>query len=127
VDCGFERKLLPEKAGEKAERFYDATLRLVELERDNKHPNLAACSFAAGQKVKNTKVVEIKASYLIAIRFPRARTKSSEVKNLLTELARSAAWPRFRNLFIQIGSQSAAELPLLPNIPQLRWVNSKGA
>jgi hypothetical protein len=120
--CSLERK--PEGDGKRAaERFYDCALSLQT--DDDEDLNVAICEFSAGQKSKDVKIIEIKAVYLIAYSDDGLSNEQlAEKKSFLKELAEISAWPLFRDLFIHAGSQSGAELPLLPNVPKIRWVDS---
>jgi hypothetical protein len=118
----------PPKKGEKSERFYDAVLRPVPADEKNKAPRnlaIAACEFVAGTRTKEAKIIEISATYLIAIDCD-AEGDAPEVQTraLLVEFARASAWPMYRDLFIHMGSQTGLELPLLPNDAKLRWARS---
>jgi hypothetical protein len=83
--------------------------------------NVVVCEFSAGQKIKDTKILEIRATYFVAFG-GKTIMQVEEKKKLIEQIAGASAWPLFRDLFIHIGSQSGEELPLLPNVPKLRWL-----
>jgi hypothetical protein len=66
--------------------------------------------------------LEIQAIYYVAFRYDGGNISEKDKRHVLKELAASAAWPLFRDLFIHVGSQSGEELPLLPNLPKLEWL-----
>jgi hypothetical protein len=118
--CELERNLPPDGAGDaKVERFYDSTIQMSDQTDD---ADLAVCQFSAGQKIKETRILEIRATYFVGLRFADANTEG-EIKSAMQEFVAASAWPMFRDLFIHIGSQSGEELPLLPNAPKLRWIS----
>jgi hypothetical protein len=121
--CMLDRNDAPEGEHEdKAERFYDSALQALEVSKDY---CFAACEFSAGKRIKETKIIEIRATYFIAFDLEQTVSVSDEDRRqMLWQMAESAAWPMFRDLFIHIGSQSGEELPLLPNVPKLRWLKS---
>jgi hypothetical protein len=122
AECAFERNNPPEDVSDddKVERFYDSTL---EMPGDQTSAvKTVICEFSAGQKVKETKVIEIRATYFVGLSCADLKS-DSERKAALQQVAAASAWPMFRDLFIHIGSQSGEELPLLPNIPKLRWIS----
>jgi hypothetical protein len=127
IDCDMEWSTMPDNLeGEKPERFYDSGLRLTE-DATREKITIAACLFSAGQKIKENKIFEFKASYLIAVSHASGRDilHRAERKKLLEEMASTAAWPLFRSLFAHMASQTNLELPLLPNLPKLRWLKQE--
>jgi hypothetical protein len=78
-------------------------------------------SLTGGLKIREVKTLEIEATYFVAFSCD-GELGDDEKKHLLEQMAVSSAWQRFRDLFIHIGSQSAEELPLLPNRPKMRWL-----
>jgi hypothetical protein len=111
-----ERNEIPDDSDdEEPQRFYDVALQPITDEL-SKRLALALCIFTAGQKIKETKIFEVQAVYMIAV------NAGPDAKAVLEQLSKSAAWPMFRSLFIHIGSQSGLEIPLLPNVPKRRWV-----
>jgi hypothetical protein len=123
AECELERASRPEGTSEdkEPERFYDCTL---EMSETGTNMSVAVCEFSAGQKIEETKILEIRATYFIGLRIAELKTEA-EKKSALRELVSAAAWPMFRDLFIHIGSQSGEELPLLPSSPKLRWIGDK--
>ncbi len=122
IDCNLDWS--PEgPPGDTAERFYDSAIRISE-KAWKEEVTVAVCSFSAGKKVKENKIVEIRAAYAIAVSCTGDRNSLSRAdrKKLLEEAAGVSAWPLFRSLFAQIASQTNLELPLLPNAPKLRWL-----
>lgn len=120
ASCTLNRNDPPEDArNEEVKRFYESTIRAVEL---SKNPNVAVCEFSAGQTLKDTTILEIQATYFVAFSHEDTSLPDTDKCKLLEEMAEAAAWPLFRDLFIHIGSQSGEELPLLPNVPKLRWL-----
>jgi hypothetical protein len=126
MDCNFERWDEPDKTQE-PERFYDLGLRPVDLDGTIEHSysknfSIATCLCAAGLRLKDKKVFEVTATYLIAFDCVSSRNVGEdEARRFLEQIAQSATWPLFRALFIHIGSQSGFELPLLVNVPRTRW------
>lgn len=119
--CMLDRNDPPAKINDaKPERFYDAAIRLIVRPADSL--NIGMCEFSAGQKVKDKIILQIDATYFIAFDIGKTIVQDSDKRNLAEEMASASAWPLFRDLFIHIGSQSGEELPLLPNIPKLRWL-----
>lgn len=123
AECTFERNNPPEDVSEedKVERFYDSTLEMPG--EQSSAVKAVICQFSAGQKVKETKIIEIRATYFVGLACADLKS-DSERKAALQQVAAASAWPMFRDLFIHIGSQSGEELPLLPNTPKLRWISS---
>ena len=125
MDCDLQR-YDPPNEGEEPERFYDAVLRPVLVPDTgpgtSKNFAIASCEFAAGTKTAEEKIVEVSATYLIAIDcMAEGNAPVAETRALLAQLAAVSAWPLYRDLFIHLGSQSGLELPLLPNNPKFRW------
>lgn len=119
--CILDRNDSPEKVNEaKPERFYDAAIHLIVRPVDSL--NVGVCEFSAGQKIKGKIILQIDATYFIAFDIGKTIIQDRDKKNLVEEMASTSAWPLFRDLFIHIGSQSGEELPLLPNVPKLRWL-----
>jgi hypothetical protein len=123
VDLDFERRESPDDTEEiEPERFYDSA---VQVEETSDGITVAVCSFTAGQKIKDTKVLEVNATYFIAIGDSQDIAISDADKNhLLEEATKCSAWQLFRSLFIHMGSQSGMEVPLLPNFPEIRWLKA---
>jgi hypothetical protein len=125
VDCDLDWSVTPESTDtETLERFYDSAIRLIDDSVKQK-TTIAACQFSAGQKIKEKKVFEIQATYLIAVGHSdggRDVLSKFDRKKLLEETATTSAWPLFRALFVHMGSQTNLDLPFLPNIPKLRWL-----
>jgi hypothetical protein len=118
-----DRSDTPEEAeADKIERFYESTIRSI---KESHEPYIGICEFSAGQKFGDTKLLEIQATYYVAFRYDDGEISETDKRHLLKEVAESAAWPLFRDLFIHIGSQSSEELPLLPNLPKLEWDDSE--
>jgi hypothetical protein len=123
VSCTLERTATPEEAErDKIERFYESTISSV---KESYPPYVAFCEFSAGQKFKDTKILEIQATYFLAFRCDDRTISETDKRHVLKELAQSAAWPLFRNLFIHVGTQSGEELPMLPNHANLEWRDSE--
>ena len=124
AECGFERNNPPEDASEddKTERFYDSTMEVPEEQGGT--VNVVICEFSAGQKIKETRILEIRATYFVGLECTDLGSED-EKRAALQQLVAASAWPMFRDLFIHIGSQSGEELPLLPNSPKLRWIGGK--
>jgi hypothetical protein len=125
VDCNLDWPVAPENTeNEKPERFYDAAIRISD--GASKEAFIAVCSFSAGQKLKETKIFEIRATYLVAVGHSDGFDvlKAPDRKKLLSEVIECSAWPLYRALFVHMGSQTNLELPLLPNVPKLRWLKS---
>ena len=124
AECAFERNKRPDGASEedKAERFYDSTVELPD-EPVGK-VDVAVCEFVAGQQVKETNILEVRATYFVGIECTGLKSVE-EKRAILQEFVAASAWPMFRDLFIHIGSQSSEELPLLPNAPRLRWIGKE--
>jgi hypothetical protein len=120
--CTLHTNNEPDDSGNaKPQRFYDATVRAMEQPR--KRLNMASCQFSAGQKVKDISILEIEANYYVAFRSTENfEIADADKKALLEGIAASSAWPLFRDLYIHMASQSGEELPILPNIPKLRWL-----
>jgi hypothetical protein len=129
VDCVLEWGATPESVGgEKPERFYDSSLRLADDNMKKSKMSVAACFFSAGQKSKEKKIFEIRTMYLIAVKHSGERAAAinwADRTKLLEESAETAAWPLFRTLFAQMASQTNLDLPLLPNMPKLRWLQQE--
>jgi hypothetical protein len=124
VDCNLERSDAPGGVGDlEPERFYDSAIQPV-VEQSDEKLSIAVCLFSAGQKLKNVKIVKIDATYFVAVHHEKGHLalSSADRKNLLEQMASASAWPLFRALFVHMGSQTGMELPLLPNIPKLRWL-----
>ena len=118
VSCELDRATVDveAKSGDKEpERFYDCRVQPTSGEGA---VTLAVCEFAAGKKLKDDKLVEVKATYYVGFSAENKMTIEQE-DAFLSELSRASAWPMFRDLFIHIGSQTGDELPLLPNIPHV--------
>jgi hypothetical protein len=62
MSCTLERADAPEVEADKVERFYESTIRNM---KDSSAPHIGICEFSAGQKFKDTKVLEIQATYYI--------------------------------------------------------------
>jgi len=132
MECNLERWDDAREDADKQERYYDSGLKPIvidENETEGKFKNFAAaaCVFTAGLKERESKIVEITATYLIGVdSTDREKLSESDAKSLLEQAALSSAWPLFRSLFIHLGSQSGLELPLLPNDPKIRWLKPDG-
>jgi hypothetical protein len=105
-----------------AGRFYQCLVHPVEI--GSEPLTIAVCEFSAGQQVKDTRVLEIEATYFVGFRVDESQVSDVERRQILEQMAGAAAWPLFRDLFIHIGSQSGEELPLLPNVPKVRWLSA---
>lgn len=123
LDCQLGRSDPPEGVSEeKPSRFYDSTVRPFGQSAKDRL-SVAICEFSAGHGFKDVKTLEIQATYVIAVRHPGSpEISEADRMRLLDQMAKSSAWPLFRNLFIHIASQTTEELPLLPNVPKLRWL-----
>lgn len=122
VDCNLDWS--PESADdEKPERFYDTAIRTIDDSVKDKI-TIASCEFSAGEKTRKTKSFEIRATYLIAVSHTGGHDilSKSDRKKILEEAASTSAWPLFRALYANMASQTNLQLPLLPNIPKLRWL-----
>jgi hypothetical protein len=106
-------------------RFYDTALRYIEASEKN-ISTIATCAFSAGQKIEDKKILEARCTYMIGVKHGGGHSILSKAdrKKLLEEIAATAAWPLFRALFAQMVAQTIVELPLLPNIPKLRWIKA---
>jgi hypothetical protein len=124
ISCELSRNRAPETdKSEKPQRFYDATFELLSRGKEGERIIAgAACEFSAGTKANKVKLVEIEATYFVAFSVRVTEMSEEEGKHLLKEMAETAAWVQFRALFAQIASQSGEELPLLPNLPKIRWL-----
>jgi hypothetical protein len=123
LECRLERTEVPtEQNSEKPERFYDSAIRPVN--QTDESLGIGLCEFSAGLRLNEIKTLEISAEYFVGVKGGRP-FGASERKNMLEQSAKSSAWPLFRDLFIHMGSQTGAELPLLPNIPKIRWLKPK--
>jgi hypothetical protein len=122
VSCTLERTSTPEAEQDKIERFYEST---ISSAKEPYPPYIAVCEFSAGQKFENKKILEIQATYFLAFRCDDRSVSETDKRHVLKELAQSAVWPLFRNLFIHVGSQCGVELPMLPNLPNLEWRDSE--
>ena len=119
ANCSLDRTPKPEGSEDAdAERFYDAVIHPMDFSKAG--DDIAVCEFSAGQKVKDVRVLEISATYFVGFRLADSGTDAIKTA-LVEQVVSAAAWPMFRDLFIHIGSQSGEELPLLPNVPMLRW------
>jgi len=135
MECDLERWDTPESLESEAERYYDFGIRPISADDIPEHGHsenftAAACVFAAGlrEKEKENKMVQISATYLIAVDMQNDQGfLKANSKTMLEEMAKASAWPLFRDLFIHIGSQSGMELPLLPNNPNIRWLKPQKA
>jgi hypothetical protein len=122
ASCSYEREYREDVDTKKVNRFYDSAVELFAPTDDGM--TLALCQFSAGQTLKEW-TIKIEASYYIAFSHDDIRIPNEVAKKLVKQLVESSAWPLFRDLFIHIASQSAEELPLLPNVPnKLRWLKS---
>jgi len=106
----------------KSDRFYDVALQSTE--GVHKNFSVATCAFSAGKKIKETKVIEVKATYFVGMTKSEALSESDR-RHMLEEMAASSAWSMFRSAFSHIASQTGLELPLLPNVPKVRWLEAK--
>jgi hypothetical protein len=118
-----EEAVKVEESGSKGDRFYDFVLHRFRGSED-KGTSVATCIFSAGKKINDKKTIEIKATYFVGVNDSEALSEGDR-KHLLEELASSSAWSMFRSAFAQIASQTGLELPLLPNVPKLRWLDEK--
>ena len=124
MDCSLNWSSNPENpSDEKPERFYDCGLRFAEDAMKETELSPALCFFSAGQKIKDEKIFEVRAIYVVAVKLSgkNGATNKADIKKLLEEIAGTAAWPLFRTLFAQICSQATRDLPFLPALPKLRW------
>jgi hypothetical protein len=123
ASCGLNRNDRPEGTKDaEPRRFYDCRIRPVES--PDEPLSVAVCDFAAGQQIDDTRILEIEGTYFVGFEVGRAQLSAAERRQLIEQLSIAAAWPMFRDLFIHIGSQSGEELPLLPNIPKVRWLTA---
>jgi hypothetical protein len=86
---------------------------------------VAICEFTAGQKINDKKTLEFNATYFVGFESGDGDMAEDARREFVEELVSANAWPMFRDLFIHMGSQTGEELPLLPNVPTLRWMNSE--
>src|ERR1700726_4262602 len=100
IECNLDWSPTPEHSeSEKPARFYDSVLRVAE-ESWKDDTTIAVCIFSAGQKLKDSKFFQIRASYAIAVSHKRHEAlKKADRKRLLEEFALGSAWPLFRVLF----------------------------
>jgi hypothetical protein len=118
--CMMERSDFPQeetKNKKKKTRFYDAVIQIID---SNANIDMALCEFAAGQKLADKKIIEIKATYFVGISLDGAKLGVDDKNKLFIEMTQTSVWPMFRDLFIHIGSQASEELPLLPTVPRVR-------
>jgi hypothetical protein len=124
MSCAFDRSTPSEEAkSDQFEKFYESTIRKLKDAFPNQY--VAVCEFSAGQRHKDTKILDIQATYVFGFRYEDKDISDTNKRHVLKEIAESSVWPLFRNLFIHIGSQSGEELPLLPNLPTLAWRESE--
>lgn len=123
INCNLDWSPEEGTENEKPARFYDSGIRIMD-DLPKERTTIAICAFSAGQKIKDKISFEIRADYLIAVSHALSHDALSrpEKKKLLEESAAASAWPLFRALFAHLGSQTNLELPLLPNLPKLRWL-----
>jgi hypothetical protein len=115
--CTVDQSASDEKDDRKAKKFYNAVVQPVAPTETS--IDVAFCEFAAGKRVGDVKIIEIKASYFIGFRLGERKLDDHEKNSMFVEMAQAAAWPLFRDLYILIGSQSREDLPLLPFVPKV--------
>jgi len=123
MNSSFQRNdIRARNEGIQREKFIAGTVSIYSSGSDDFR--LASCEFSAGEELKSEAdqekeepFFEVKAEYIIAVRFSGRVPNDEEMILLFTDVAATSAWPLFRSHFAMVTAQAITELPPLPLVP----------